>query len=119
MPPYQFLIRRGPDVYWYSSDVLSPTYAKTWKFPWATSFRFLPDRDMTDPRFALKFTEDGVENAAFDGKMTGNSHIYVVATNDEGVRRLCSLGPQEVKSPVVEWERSSALQSTIGDCAGR
>ena len=21
MPPYQFLIRRGPDVYWYSSDV--------------------------------------------------------------------------------------------------
>lgn len=119
MPPYQFLIRRGPDVHWYASDVLSPTYAKTWKFPWATSFRFLPDRDMTDPRFALKFTEDGVENAAFDGKMTGNSHIYVVATNDEGVRRLCSLGPQEVKSPVVEWERSSTFQSTTGDCAGR
>ena len=63
--------------------------------------------------------EDGVENAAFDGKMTGNSHIYVVATNDEGVRRLCSLGPQEVKSPVVEWERSSTFQSTTGDCAGR
>ena len=59
------------------------------------------------------------ENAAFDGKMTGNSHIYVVATNDEGVRRLCSLGPQEVKSPVVEWERSSTFQSTTGDCAGR
>jgi hypothetical protein len=116
-PPYQFLIKRGPDVHWYASDVLSPVYARTWKFPRASSYRFLPDKDKTDHRFSLRFTEDGVENAALDEKIIGNPYIYPVAMNNEGVRRLCFLGPQDVKSPVVEWDRSTALQSSIGDCA--
>ena len=117
-PPYQFLVRREPDFLWYSSDVLSPTYARTWNFPLATSFRFLPSPDVSDPRLSMRFTEDGVENADLDEATTiGNSHVFPVSASKEGVRRLCSIGPEDVKSPVVGWRRSTVWQSKVGDCA--
>jgi hypothetical protein len=115
-PPYQFLVRRGPEVDWYASDVLSPAYARTFNFPQATSYRFLPGADITDPRFAMRFKEDGVENGALDGRTIGNAHVFFVSATSEGIRRLCSVGPEGVKSPVVEWQRSSALESRVGDC---
>jgi hypothetical protein len=118
-PPYEFVVRLGPDVHWYASGVLAPAYARTWKFPKPSSFRILPGPEMTDPRFSLKFTADGVQNAEFDGATIRDAHVFPVSFTDREVRRLCSLGPQEVKSPVVEWDRSTPLQSSIGVCGGK
>jgi hypothetical protein len=117
-PPFHFLVRRDPDFLWYSSDVLSPVYGRTWKLPAATSFRFLPDAATTEPQLSLRFTEGGVENAALDGTTVADEHVYLISASARGIRRLCRLGPEDVRSPVAQWQRATALTSSIGDCRG-
>jgi hypothetical protein len=117
LPPYQFLVRRDPGFLWYSSDLLSPTYARTWALPPSTSFRFMPSASTSDPRLSLRYTEEGVENAALDGRIISNAHVFSVSATKEGVRRLCRVAPENVQAPVVEWRRSTTLVSRIGDCA--
>ena len=116
-PPYQFLVQRGADFLWYSSDLLSPTYARTWDFPLAASFRFLPTADTSDPRLSLRFTEEGVENSALDGRSIRDAHIVLVSATKKGIYRLCSIGPESLQAPVIEWRRSTMLRSNIGDCS--
>jgi hypothetical protein len=117
-PPFRFLVRRDSDFLWYSSDVLSPVYGRTWKLPAATSFRFLPGAETTEPQLALRFTEGGVENAALDGTTVADEHVYPISASARGIRRLCRLGPDDVRSPVVQWQRATALTSSIGGCRG-
>jgi hypothetical protein len=116
-PPYQFLVRREPNFLWYSYDLLSPIYARTWMFPLPTSFRFMPGAQVSDPQLFLRYTEDGVQNAALDGRVISNGHIFLVSAAKEGVRRLCSVGPEDVRSLAVEWRRPTPFVSNARECS--
>ena len=116
-PPYQFLVRREPNFLWYSYDLLSPIYARTWMFPLPTFFRFMPGAQVSDPQLFLRYTEDGVQNAALDGRVISNDHIFLVSAAKDGVRRLCSVGPGDVSSPAVEWRRTTPFVSNGRECS--
>ncbi len=116
-PPYHFLIKREPDFIWYSSDVLSPTYGRTWSFPPLIYFRFFPREDTGDARQFLRFTERGVENGALDGGAVSYRNLYMLLADGAGIRRLCRVGPDDVASPFLEWRRSGEFTSTLGECA--
>jgi hypothetical protein len=116
-PPYHFLVRRDPNFIWYSSDFLSAVYGRTWGLPLGTFFRFLPGGFTSDPRQSLRYTDGGVENAALDGTMIGNDHVFVLSAAKSGVARLCRIGAADVSSDLVQWQRSQDLVWTIGSCA--
>lgn len=117
VPPYHFLIRREPGFIWYSSDFLSVTYARTWFPSPVATFRFFPRGDTGDSREYLRFTDDGVENAALDRRTISDKNVFLLSAGREGIRRLCRIGPTDLAIPFIEWQRSTDWVSAIGDCA--
>jgi hypothetical protein len=109
-PPFYFLLVGRPGFFWYSSDLLSDVYAKTW-FPGANvTFRFVPKYPIESPladQWPIRFGSDadGVGNAILWGRSVPYAQTDVLDLSPTTIRRRTHLGKSDISGYQAIWAR--------------
>jgi hypothetical protein len=112
--PLTYLVLLGDDARWFSLDVLTPVYARTWFPSGNLNFRLIPSLG----RYAglqhgarVTFMEDGkgVANATIDGETIPYERIRLVRAEGLNYAVINRLAAGDLAGLRAEWQRTAPL----------
>jgi hypothetical protein len=110
-PPFAFLVLDGPGFLWFSSDLLSDLYARTWFKGDDVSFRVIRAKAQVDIPSSqiITLAPDVVENARLWNVPMGYNHIYFLKADETDVRRVNVIRESDVKDYQIIWKRKQPI----------
>ena len=110
-PPFHFIVLMSPDFFWYSSDVLSDLYARTWFKRDDISFRIVrPKGEIDVPASQLiTLAPREARNAKLWNIPMGYDHVYFLKVDGTGLRRLQTVQQSDLKDYQIVWDREHPI----------
>ena len=110
-PPFHFIVLISPKFFWYSSDVLSELYARTWFKGDDISFRIVRAKGEIDvPALQLiSLNPNEAGNAKLWNIPMGYDHLYFLEVDATGIRRLETVQKSDLRDYQIIWNREDPI----------
>jgi len=113
-----YLVLLDDGTRWFSQDVLSPVYAKTWFPGLAINFRLVPSTGVysgLQQGPSVSFNEDGVAHASLDGSTVPYAQVRIIRARGGQFVVVNRLQQADIEGFKAKWQRAEPV--VLAACA--